>query len=76
MYQEENNLFISILENVMKTLNKIIQAFWLEESGLTMTEYAVAGSLVTIAAAGVFTLLGGGITRAINGIIALLPVAS
>ena len=44
---------------------KTIQAFWLEESGLTMTEYAVAGSLITLAAATIFTSLGQAITRAI-----------
>ena len=34
----------------METLNKILLAFWQEESGLTIVEYALAGILVAIAA--------------------------
>lgn len=60
----------------MKTLNKMIQAFWLEESGLTMTEYAVAGSLITLAAALAFTNFGNAITNAINAIIGRMQISA
>ena len=53
----------------MKTLSKMLKAFWLEESGLTMTEYAVAGSLITLTAAVAFTNLGNAIVASINAII-------
>ncbi|MGR9013173.1 MAG: Flp family type IVb pilin, partial [Gammaproteobacteria bacterium] len=39
----------------MKTLNTILKAFWQEETGLTMVEYAVAGTLVTLGAVAAFT---------------------
>ena len=59
--------------NIMKTLSKILKAFWQEESGLTMTEYAVAGSLITLTAAVAFTNLGAAIVRAINQLIGYMP---
>ncbi len=39
--------------------------FLKDENGLTMVEYAVAGSLVTIGAVGAFTILGDGVTNTI-----------
>ncbi len=42
----------------MKNLNTALKAFWEEETGLTMVEYAVAGSLVTLGAVVAFTTLG------------------
>jgi pilus assembly protein Flp/PilA len=59
----------------MKTLIKVIKAFWQEESGLTMTEYAIAGSLVTIVTAAAFTNLGNAIVRALNQLIGYMPAA-
>ena len=59
----------------MKTLINMLKAFWQEETGLTMSEYAVAGTVVVVAGATAFTALGGGITRAIAGITAVLPAA-
>jgi Flp pilus assembly pilin Flp len=43
------------------------------EEGQTMAEYGVVLAVVTIGAVGVFTLLSGGITGAINKVIGLLP---
>jgi Flp pilus assembly pilin Flp len=44
-----------------------------EEEGQTMAEYGVVLAVITIGAVGVFTLLSGGITGAINKVIGLLP---
>lgn len=52
----------------MKTLNTMLKAFWQEETGLTMVEYAVAGSLITIGAVGAFTTLGVNVGGAITTI--------
>ena len=43
------------------------------EEGQTMAEYGVVLAVVTIGAVGVFTLLSGGITGAVNKVIGLLP---
>ena len=43
------------------------------EEGQTMAEYGVVLAVITIGAVGVFTLLSGGITGAINRVISLLP---
>ncbi len=60
----------------MKTLNKMIKAFWLEESGLTAVEYGVAGTLVLLGVVGAFTLLGTNLDTAIRNIAAaLIPAA-
>ena len=50
----------------MKTLSTMMKAFWQEESGLTMVEYAVAGTLVTLGAAVAFTNLGGAVTTQVG----------
>ena len=42
------------------------------EEGQTMAEYGVVLAVLTIATVGVFTLLSGGITNAINRVIGLL----
>ena len=60
----------------MKTLNTMLKAFWQEETGLTMVEYAVAGALITAAAAVAFTSLGAGVTASINKITTYLPAAA
>ena len=41
--------------------------------GQTMAEYGVVLAVITIGAVGVFTLLAGGITNAINEVISHLP---
>jgi Flp pilus assembly pilin Flp len=43
------------------------------EEGQTMAEYGVVLAVITIGAVGVFTLLSGGITGAINKVIGVLP---
>ena len=50
----------------MKTLVNMLKAFWQEETGLTMVEYAVAGALVTAAAVTAFTTLGTNVTTRID----------
>jgi len=52
----------------MKTLNTLLKAFWQDEAGLTMVEYAVAGTLITLGAALAFTALGGAVTTQIGAI--------
>ncbi len=49
-----------------------IKNFIRDEEGLTMVEYAIAGSLVGLACVLAFTNLGNAIAGAINGIIAVL----
>jgi Flp pilus assembly pilin Flp len=43
------------------------------EEGQTMAEYGVVLAVLTIATVAVFTALSGGITGAINRVIAILP---
>ncbi|TRW89697.1 Flp family type IVb pilin [Candidatus Methylobacter oryzae] len=60
----------------MKKLNTALKAFWQEETGLTMVEYAVAGSLITAAAVTAFTGLGTAVTAKITSITtAITPAA-
>jgi pilus assembly protein Flp/PilA len=44
----------------------MLKAFLKDESGLELSEYAVAAALIAIAAAGVFSALGDSITTKIN----------
>ena len=46
----------------MQTLNKTLLAFWKEESGLTIVEYALTGALIAVAAITALTGLGTAIT--------------
>ena len=50
----------------MRSLKTAIVAFMRDEKGLTMVEYAIAGSLVTAAAVAAFTLLGGNVATTID----------
>jgi pilus assembly protein Flp/PilA len=52
----------------MKNLNTVLLAFWQEESGLTIVEYALAGTLVAIAAVTALTALGTGVATKIGAI--------
>jgi pilus assembly protein Flp/PilA len=54
----------------METLNKVLLAFWQEESGLTIIEYALAGTLVSIAAVTALTALGTKVSTKIGNITA------
>jgi pilus assembly protein Flp/PilA len=51
-------------------MRKFVLAFLRDEDGLTMVEYAVAGSLVTLAAVGAFTTLGTNVTARITALAA------
>ena len=52
---------------------ELVRTHWKREEGQTMAEYGVVLAVITIGAVGVFTLLSGGITGAINKVISLLP---
>jgi pilus assembly protein Flp/PilA len=52
----------------MNKLAQKIRNFFRDEEGLTMVEYAVAGGLITLAAVGAFTALGGKVGTAIQAI--------
>ena len=54
-------------------LNELFALLREREEGQTMAEYGVVLAVITIGAVGVFTLLSGGITGAINKVIGLLP---
>jgi pilus assembly protein Flp/PilA len=56
----------------MKKLTAKLMAFICEEEGLTMVEYAVAGALITAAAAFAFTQLGADIADQIGQIDAVV----
>jgi len=53
-------------------MKKLIVAFLKDEEGLTMVEYAIAGSLVAVTAATTFTLLGDAIVAKIQALIAAM----
>jgi Flp pilus assembly pilin Flp len=46
---------------------------WRKEDGQTMAEYGVVLAVITIGAIAAFTLLSGGITKAIGNVTSLLP---
>ena len=46
-----------------------MKSFLLDETGLELSEYAIAAALVTISAVGVFTTLGDAILARINELI-------
>jgi pilus assembly protein Flp/PilA len=50
-------------------MKKFVVAFLQDEEGLTMVEYAIAGSLVAATAAATFTLLGSAIVTKITALI-------
>jgi len=49
------------------------RSLWKREDGQTMAEYGVVLAVITIAALVAFTALSGGITSAINHVVAVLP---
>jgi Flp pilus assembly pilin Flp len=49
-----------------------IRARFAREDGQTMAEYAVVLAVITVATVAVFTALSGGISGAINQVVALL----
>jgi Flp pilus assembly pilin Flp len=53
----------------------VLRTYLQRNEGQTMAEYGVVLAVITIGAVGVFTLLAGGITNAINEVISHLPGA-
>jgi len=51
-----------------KGATKMIKNFLRDESGLELSEYAVAAALIALAVVGVFTTLGGNIKTVINNL--------
>jgi pilus assembly protein Flp/PilA len=49
-------------------MRKYLSAFLRDEEGLTMVEYAVAGTMITLAAVGAFQTLGKNVTTQITTI--------
>jgi Flp pilus assembly pilin Flp len=58
--------------SISETLD-LIRAIRKREDGQTMAEYGVVLAVLTIAAVGVFQLLGGSITTSIKNVIGYLP---
>ncbi len=56
-----------------RTLKNVIIDFLRDESGLTTVEYAVAGTLITIAVVGAFAALGGSVSGTITIMDGALP---
>ena len=50
-------------------MSKYLVAFLRDEEGLTMVEYAVAGTLITLAAVAAFTALGTAVSTKIQAIV-------
>jgi Flp pilus assembly pilin Flp len=46
---------------------------WKRQDGQTMAEYGVVLAVITIAALVAFTALSGGITKAVNSVVSVLP---
>ena len=58
--------------SISETLD-LVRAIRKREDGQTMAEYGVVLAVLTIAAVGVFQLLGGSITTSIKNVIGYLP---
>lgn len=58
----------------LQAIKSSVMKFIKDEEGLTMVEYAVAGSLVTLAAAAAFTNLGEAIADAIGAMIERMQI--
>jgi len=55
-----------MIRNQIKRSNKMIKKFFRDETGLELSEYAVAAALVAIAVVGAFAALGTTISTKIN----------
>ena len=53
----------------MRNFNRLVTQFIREEEGLTVVEYAIAGSLVSLAVVTVFTNLGTAVAGKIQDLI-------
>lgn len=56
----------------MRELIKKLSATWAQDEGLTTVEYAIAGTLVTLAVIGAFTALGGAVSAQLQAIVGVL----
>jgi pilus assembly protein Flp/PilA len=54
----------------------MLKRFLRDESGLELSEYAVAAALIAVAAVGAFTLLGGNIKAAIENLTNKIPTTA
>jgi pilus assembly protein Flp/PilA len=63
-----NQVFVTTKDEVDE-MKKFLVAFFKDEEGLTMVEYAVAGSLVAAAAVTAFTDLGAAIVLKIQALV-------
>jgi pilus assembly protein Flp/PilA len=54
----------------------MLKRFLRDESGLELSEYAVAAALIAVAAVGAFTLLGGNIKLAIENLTSKIPTTA
>ncbi len=52
----------------MKTLIEMVKAFWREEEGMEMSEYAVVGVIICVVTAAAFVTLSNGISAGIGKI--------
>jgi pilus assembly protein Flp/PilA len=60
----------------LQTIRTSITKFAKDEDGLTIVEYAVAGGLITVAVAAMFTLLGGAVNTRITALCAAVKGAT
>ncbi|WP_260963307.1 Flp family type IVb pilin [Pseudomonas citri] len=60
----------------LQTIRTSISKFVKDEDGLTIVEYAVAGGLITVAVAAMFTLLGGAVNDRITALCAAVKGAA
>ncbi|WP_223484357.1 Flp family type IVb pilin [Pseudomonas sp. A-RE-19] len=61
---------------IMQTIKASVVKFAKDEDGLTIVEYAVAGGLITVAVAAIFTLLGGAVNTRITALCAAVKGAA
>ena len=59
----------------MNSMKKALIAFWSEEEGLTMVEYAIAGGLIAAGCVAAFTSLGTAIAAFITYLASVIPAA-
>lgn len=57
---------------MVRELKRRLAEIWSQQEGLTTVEYAIAGTLVTLAVIAAFTALGGAISAQITAIVAVL----
>ncbi len=68
-------LLSEVSEMTIQTIKTAVLKFAKDEDGLTIVEYAVAGGLITVAVAAIFTSLGDAVIAKIQEIIDVLAPA-